>query len=454
MDQYSMSNVISISGSSGVGKTTLAKFIQLVLGSDEVVHLCGDDLHRWQRGDSNWDSYTHLDPSANNLEKGYADLLSMRKGESIKRKRYNHLTGTFDPEKHIESKHHIVNEGLHALLDNFSDMTDISIFVETSEDLKRQWKISRDTQKRGYTTSQVENVLKRRELDEIKWITPQKENADAVVWFDEKNKTVQMKYEAYTKESEVLLKKVKKFYDLHRNFLVLCRKVSLEYDLVQHGGGNVSYKIDDKIVITSSGINMGEVGLFDGFSLCSNKGKLFTESNPSMELEMHLKIPYDVVLHTHPIYLNIILCAENSQKIISEILHEYDYDYISYHTPGKALGKKITGKKNIILLENHGLVCSGLSFLEIFNQSTAINNLCKQWLIDHSLNFKVFFHDFKEHNNKYLFPDAAIVSKTESINNYMIHIQQEVGLVSRFLAVSEIDKLKNMKEEKYRMSVL
>ncbi len=63
MDYYSMNTVISISGSSGVGKTTLAKFIQLVLESDRVVYLCGDDLHRWPRGNSKWDLYTHLDPN-------------------------------------------------------------------------------------------------------------------------------------------------------------------------------------------------------------------------------------------------------------------------------------------------------------------------------------------------------------------------------------------------------
>ena len=236
--------------------------------------------------------------------------------------------------------------------------------------------------------------------------------------------------------------------------MVLCRKVSLEYDLVQHGGGNISYKIDDKIVITSSGVDMGEVSLFDGFSLCSRKGKLLTKNKPSMELEMHLQIPHNVVLHTHPIYLNTILCAENSHEIVSEILHEYDYEHIPYHTPGKDLAKYVKSEKNIILLDNHGLVCSGSSFLEIFNQSVTINNLCKQWLIDHSLNFKVFSHDYEKQVDAYLFPDAAIIPKTEVINNYIIDIQAKVGLTSKFLPAEEITKLKNMEEEKYRMKLL
>ena len=64
-----MKNVICITGSSGVGKSTLSKFLYFIFGCNDVVTLNGDDAHRWERGDTNWDIYTHLNPSANNLDK-------------------------------------------------------------------------------------------------------------------------------------------------------------------------------------------------------------------------------------------------------------------------------------------------------------------------------------------------------------------------------------------------
>ena len=51
-----MNNVrlINISGSSGVGKTTIATILTLVLSNigKKVLHLCGDDLHKWDRNNS------------------------------------------------------------------------------------------------------------------------------------------------------------------------------------------------------------------------------------------------------------------------------------------------------------------------------------------------------------------------------------------------------------------
>ena len=61
--------IISVSGSSGVGKTTLTKLIESVIGSNNTVCLSGDDLHRWERNDSIWDTHTHLDPAFSGQKK-------------------------------------------------------------------------------------------------------------------------------------------------------------------------------------------------------------------------------------------------------------------------------------------------------------------------------------------------------------------------------------------------
>ena len=97
-----------------------------------------------------------------------------------------------------------------------------------------------------------------------------------------------------------------------------------------------------------------------------------------------------MIYHTHPIYVNVILCSKQSKEIISEILEDYDFDYVEYITPGKELGEKLNVTEKIVLLENHGLICGGNSFEETFNMSLKINQLCKEWLIRNSKTFKTF----------------------------------------------------------------
>jgi hypothetical protein len=53
-----------------------------------------------------------------------------------------------------------------------------------------------------------------------------------------------------------------------------------------------------------------------------------------------------------------------------------------------------------------------------------------------------------------LYPDAAILPDDNSqINDYMLHIQEEVGLTANRLTSDEINKLKNMESEKYRIKI-
>ena len=78
-------NLICISGSSGVGKTTISRIIQSVLGTKDCLCLSGDDLHKWERGNPIWKTITHLNPDANDLELGYTHLSELKQGRSIQR---------------------------------------------------------------------------------------------------------------------------------------------------------------------------------------------------------------------------------------------------------------------------------------------------------------------------------------------------------------------------------
>jgi rhamnose utilization protein RhaD (predicted bifunctional aldolase and dehydrogenase) len=198
--------------------------------------------------------------------------------------------------------------------------------------------------------------------------------------------------------------------------------------------------------------------MLNGYSFCDNEGRLLdmTHERPSMELGLHLKIKHPVVFHTHPVYLNTILCSKNSRSTISAILEDYDYDYIPYETPGEDLKNAIQNSTNnkIILLENHGLICGSTSFREVFDLSIRINQLCKEWLIKNSKTFKNFNNESGYSEEGFLFPDAVVLrEKMKFINQYMLYIQRDIGLSPRFLSEQEINKLTNMEEEKYRRAI-
>ena len=76
-----VSKLINVGGSSGVGKTTLTTFLSFLF--DDVCHLSGDDLHKWERNDSNWKNITHLNPDANNLELGKQQIFNLLEGYEL-----------------------------------------------------------------------------------------------------------------------------------------------------------------------------------------------------------------------------------------------------------------------------------------------------------------------------------------------------------------------------------
>jgi uridine kinase/ribulose-5-phosphate 4-epimerase/fuculose-1-phosphate aldolase len=453
--------LINISGSSGVGKTTIAKMLILLLSdlNKKVLHLSGDDLHKWERQDDRWKNLTHLNPEANNIDLGKKHLFSLLNNSYIIRNVYDHNTGKFIKDIKFEPADIILNEGLHALYDfDVCELADLNIFVNTDVELTKEWKMSRDIESRGYTEEQVLSIMKMRDKDDKKYIQPQIENADIIVNFSKKPyDSVDMKIFSNVEESDLMIK-LQNFYDLHKGFLMTCRSLSFEYDLIQGAGGNLSYKFDDKIVITSSGHTMSDVSMLNGYSVCNLNGVPIddTQKRPSMEIKLHTQIDNPVVLHTHPIYLNIILCSENSEEIISNILK--GYDYISYVSPGEELAVAFSKspKNKIVLLENHGLVCCGDTFEEVLDNSLKINKLCKDWLVKNTRTFTNYSTIFKTSNNKnFIFPDAVILEEeNSSINNYMLHIQKEVGLNPRYLNSDEIQKLRDMEEEKYRRSLV
>jgi uridine kinase len=60
---------------------------------------------------------------------------------------------------------------------------DVMVYLDPPEELRKVWKIKRDTSKRGYTVEQVQKELGRREPDSRDFIRPQRQYADIVTQF-------------------------------------------------------------------------------------------------------------------------------------------------------------------------------------------------------------------------------------------------------------------------------
>lgn len=175
-------------------------------------------------------------------------------------------------------------------------------------------------------------------------------------------------------------------------------------DLVQAGGGNISIKDKDKLIIKSSGCILSEIEEGYGLSIVDinkantlNKNLLKITENefgkelenlcvsqdykrPSIETPFHSLIKYKVVIHIHPIPVLAMLSQKNSKEILKQNFEFYSF--IPYATPGKKLALEFKENLNldskIIFMQNHGLVVAEDTTekaLELLEE--VINKACK-----------------------------------------------------------------------------
>lgn len=168
------------------------------------------------------------------------------------------------------------------------------------------------------------------------------------------------------------------------------------------GGGNTSFKNEEKMWIKASGSSLAVIEE-DGFVCLSRKElkkiseKTYSENTaereaevkvdlnnailfpkdkrPSVETSLHEVIAFPFVVHTHPTLLNALMCSVQAEQKTFELFGD-DVLYIEYTDPGYILFKKIEaeiisyreekGKEPaIIFLQNHGIFVGANSIDEI-----------------------------------------------------------------------------------------
>jgi uridine kinase len=213
-------NIIAIAGDSGSGKSTLMNVLKPLFENESILTLETDRYHKWERGDNNYQKYTHLNPYANHLEKMYEDVYDLKIGNEIYQVDYDHSSGRFTQKEKIESKNNIILCGLHTLYENkIHTLLDIKIFMNTDRELIKKWKIHRDVMERGYSLEKVLKQIEVREKDYEEYIINQKNNADIIINFYENlNKILECKL--LIQNSNIIDKIIKNILELNYSILI------------------------------------------------------------------------------------------------------------------------------------------------------------------------------------------------------------------------------------------
>jgi len=176
--------ILGIVGDSAAGKTTISGALVDILGEEQVTHVGTDDYHKYDREQRKEREITPLDPDCNYMDIIAQHLTLLREGESILKPVYHHNDGTFGPPEYVASRPFAVVEGLLGYhTQELRDAYDVRVYLAPPEELRRNWKVKRDTSKRGYTEAGVLEDLDKREPDSAQFIRPQERHADLVIKF-------------------------------------------------------------------------------------------------------------------------------------------------------------------------------------------------------------------------------------------------------------------------------
>lgn len=186
-------NVFAICGDSGSGKSTLGGLLKKYFKSSFLLEC--DRYHKWERHDSNWSDFTHLNPESNFLTKMSQDIFDLKIGKTIHQVDYDHKTGKFTQKEKIENSENLIVCGLHSLYNN-NNLYNLKIYMDTDAKLKEKWKIERDVTRRGYSIDKVLKQIESRKKDYESFIEPQKKDSNVIINFyinDEHDNNIKLK---------------------------------------------------------------------------------------------------------------------------------------------------------------------------------------------------------------------------------------------------------------------
>ena len=176
--------VLGIVGDSAAGKTTMVNGLTNILGPDRCTHVCTDDYHKYDRVERAERNISALHHDCNYLDVMQLHMERLHYGQPILKPVYDHSDGTLVRPEYVQPGEFVIVEGLLGYSTGvLRQFYDVKVYLAPEEAVRTQWKIKRDTSKRGYTQEQVLEALTRREPDSEAFIRPQQKDADIVVNF-------------------------------------------------------------------------------------------------------------------------------------------------------------------------------------------------------------------------------------------------------------------------------
>jgi L-fuculose-phosphate aldolase len=165
--------------------------------------------------------------------------------------------------------------------------------------------------------------------------------------------------------------------------------------LTTASGGNVSIRINDGILITPSALDKGSIKGKQVGMLTFRGENLTPKRKPSIESNMHLEIyryrkDVNAIVHAHPPIatsftatsqpINCALIAEARAIIGTPVIAPYALmgSEKLAQTVAEVAAKDDV---NVILLENHGIVCLGKDLLTAFDRMEVFEAAAKMTLI-------------------------------------------------------------------------
>ncbi|MDB3983835.1 hypothetical protein N9437_03115 [Acidimicrobiia bacterium] len=267
--------IISLTGDSAVGKTTLTKMLNKFLGGKFVDNIELDSFHLHERSSSAWKNKTHLNPEMNNLQEYKNTILKLLKGENSLVKNYNHLTGKFDTETQKQIKNFLLIEGLHSMyFDDLNKKYHLNIFLDLEATIKEKSKIQRDIL-RGKTEKNIKDEIEKRKNDFKEYILPQSKYADIFIKTLERNEkfnVFKIRFnDEYYREFESILSKSNKFVitDQKNSNLFIEFDIKLDNVNVESFFEILTGNIEN---LRSKNFNTGEYVKKDNFELLSKLG--------------------------------------------------------------------------------------------------------------------------------------------------------------------------------------
>lgn len=177
---------IAIAGGSGSGKTTIARSVVDLVGTDKVIYIQQDAYYRDQAHLSLEDrskiNYDH--PDSLELDLMSRHLEALRNGQSIELPVYDFESHTRTADTiTLVSEPAVIVEGILLLSDpHLREQFDLRVYIDTDADLRLMRRLRRDILERGRT---VESVLSQYERTvrpmHDRFVEPSKRYADIII---------------------------------------------------------------------------------------------------------------------------------------------------------------------------------------------------------------------------------------------------------------------------------